>query len=114
VAASDDHCFPEDFLMPALVAWLIDALIVYAGSVVGRALISLGFAWLTYTGLDTTLSGLKGYAVSAVSGLSVEILGMMGVMKVGPSINIVVSALATRMLLDGLAPGGKISKLVKK
>jgi hypothetical protein len=100
--------------LPAIIAWLVDALIACAGSVAGQALLALGFSWLTYSGLDTTLTGLKTYAVSSLGGLSAEILGMLGVMKVGSSINIIASALATRMLIDGLQPGGKITKLIKK
>jgi len=100
--------------MPALVAALLTGLIQIASTLAGRVLVALGFMSITYTGLDSTLDWLKAQAVQAFQGLPAETLGMIGVLKVGSMISIIASALLARLLLDGLAPGGKISRLVKR
>lgn len=100
--------------MPAFVAALLDGLILVAGSIAGRVLVSLGYALLTYTGLMTTMTWLKTEAVAHIQALPPEVVGMLGLLKVGSIISIITSAIATRMLLDGLRPDGSITKLIRK
>jgi len=100
--------------MPAFVAALLGGLINIAATLAGRVLVSLGFAAITYTGLSATLDWLKDQAITAMQGLPADVVSMMGYMKVGVAISIIASALATRMLLEGLSAGGSISKLVKQ
>jgi hypothetical protein len=77
-------------------------------------LLSLGFASLTYTGLSVTLDWLKGQALANLTALPLEVVSMLGLMKVGVSLSIIISALIVRMVLDGLSAGGSISRLVKQ
>src|SRR4051794_698103 len=99
--------------MPALVAWLLGGLGSIAGQVVGRALLSLGFGWLAYKGMDTTLTWLKSQALAGFSGLTPQVLGLLATMKVGESISIVFSALLVRLTLQGFKQGGAIYKMVR-
>jgi hypothetical protein len=96
------------------VAALLGGLVNIAGTLAGRVLLALGFASVTYGGLSATLTWLKSQAVSSFQGLPAGVMGMLSAMKVGESLSIIVSALAARMLLEGLSAGGSISKLVKR
>jgi len=100
--------------MPPFVAALLGGLINIAATLAGRVLVALGFAAVTYTGLSTTLDWLKAQAVSAMQGLPADVVAMLGYMQVGVAMSIIASALATRLVLEGLSSGGAISKLVKQ
>jgi ABC-type phosphate transport system permease subunit len=80
---------------------------------VGRVLVALGVGFVTYKGLDVTTSYLKTQALDALTGLPSVAVGMLGVMQVGTAINIIVSAIAVRMLLSGVA-NGSLRKLTQK
>lgn len=99
--------------MPLLVAALIGGLVQAAFSIVGRVLISLGFAYLTMTGIDTSLDWIKGQIASSVGGLPAQALAVLSACRVGSAVAIVLSALAARMVFDGMA-SGTIRKLVLK
>lgn len=99
--------------MPAFIAALLGGLINIAGSLVGRVLIALGMSVVTFTGLSTTLDWVKGQAVAALTGLPAEMLGLVGLLGVGEFISIIASALAARLLLNGLTDGS-IKKLAMK
>jgi cell division protein FtsX len=88
--------------MPTFIAAIGGMLISLVGTLAGRVLIALGISVVTYTGITTTLDFLKSQAISAFSGLPVEVFSILGVLKVGQCISIVTSAIAAKLLLDGL------------
>lgn len=100
--------------MPAFVAMLLGGLISVAGHIAGRVLLALGFGWLSFAGVDTSLTWLKTQAVDALHGLPAGVLGLLATLKVGEFISIIFSALLVRLLLAGLTPGGSIYKLVRR
>lgn len=88
--------------MPAIV-WAIGSLLVsLAGSLAGRVLIGLGIGVVTYTGMSTSLNFLKTQAVNAFHQLPPEVLGMLGVLRVGQCISIVSSAMVARLVINGV------------
>jgi len=99
--------------MPVFIAALIGALIQAAGTLVGRVLLSLGFGYVTFTGLDASLDFVKNMIVSHMGSLPAQAVAVLGAASLGSVLSIVLSALAARMLLDGLT-GGAIKKLVLK
>jgi len=99
--------------MPWLVGALLSGLLQIVGSLVGRVLVSLGAAVITYTGFSGTLNWLKSSAVTAALGLGPEIVGMLSVLKVGTSISIIFSAMLARLLVTGLT-GDTVKKWVTK
>lgn len=99
--------------MPAFIAALMGALINIAGTLVGRVLIALGMSVVTFTGVSTTLTWAKSNAVTALSALPVEVVGMLSSMGVGEFLSILLSALAARMTLQGLT-GGTVKRWVLK
>jgi hypothetical protein len=88
--------------MPVFIAAIGGMLINLVGSLVGRVLVALGMAVITYTGVNASLEAIKMQAIGTFQALPPEVFGMLSVMKVGVAISIVTSAIAARMLLDGL------------
>lgn len=99
--------------MPVFLAALAGAFINIAGTLAGRVLLSLGFGIVAYTGLNSTLSWLKTQAVSALSGLPAQALGMLATMKVGECISIIFSAILVRQILNGLT-SDTLKRLVQR
>lgn len=99
--------------MPAVVAWLLSGLITIAGTVAGRVMLSLGFSLITYGGIDTTLTWLKEQAISSLTTGAATVVPLLAYMKVGVVINIIVSATAAKLLLNGLSSGA-LKKWVTK
>ena len=92
---------------------LLGGLINIAGTLAGQALIALGISVVTYSGVDASLGWLKGNFVTAASGLPVEVVGMLALMKVGSCVSMVASAMAVKLSLAGLT-GGTFKNWVKK
>lgn len=99
--------------MPLLVAALIGGLIQAAFSMVGRVLIALGFSIITWTALDTSLEWVKAQIASSMAGLPAQALDVLGACRLGSAVAVVLSAIAARMLFDGMT-GGAIKKMVLK
>lgn len=88
--------------MPVFVAAIAGALINIVGTLVGRVLVALGMAVVTFTGINASLDALKTQAITSFQGLPPEVFGMLSTMKIGVAISIVTSAIGARLLLDGL------------
>lgn len=88
--------------MPSFVAAIGGMLINLVGTLVGRVLVALGVSVVTYTGINATLDGLKSQAISAFAALPPDVLSILSLMRVGQCISIVSSAIAARLLLNGL------------
>ena len=99
--------------MPVFLAALIGGLVSAAGSLVGRILISLGVSYVSYKGLDVLFSGIQTAIQANISGLPSGVVGLMGILKIGTSINIIFSAIVVRLTLGGLT-GGAVKKMVLK
>jgi len=99
--------------MPAFISAFLGGLITISGTLAGRVMLALGFSAVTYTGISGSLTWLKAQALSHFTGLGVEVLGMLSVLKVGECISIVTSAILARMLLNGLA-GDAVKRLVMR
>lgn len=87
--------------MPAFLPWVISALLggfrFVAGSLAVQVLVGLGIGVISYTGMDISLTYLKGQAINNIGGLPADLIGLLGFMKVGNFINIVTSAMVARM-----------------
>lgn len=99
--------------MPYLVGALLSGLIQIVGTLVGRVLVSLGLGLVTYTGVSASLNYLKSSAVSAALGLGPDVVGMLSILKVGVSINVIFSAMLARLVIQGLQ-GDTLKKWVTK
>ena len=99
--------------LPIIAASLIGGLISVTGTIVGRVLVALGVGVVTYTGVQVGIDSLLYNLDSAISGVPADILGLLGFMRVGEALNIIISAMSARMLLNGLQ-GDTIKKWVLK
>lgn len=88
-----------------LVGWLLGGLINIMGTLVGRVLISLGLSYTTYSGIDTLLENIHSQFLAQMSTLSGPSLQIIGVLQIGTSVNILVSAISTKLLLSGITSG---------
>ncbi|MDA8445301.1 DUF2523 domain-containing protein [Paracidovorax valerianellae] len=98
--------------MPAFIAAIGGMLLNLMGSFAGQVLISLGIAAVTYTGVDTVLTTLKGNVLQAMTGLPADMVALLSYMQVGVAISIVTSAVAVRMGINGMT--GAVTRFRKK
>lgn len=91
--------------MPLLVMALWGAFLRLAPTIVGRALLALGFQAVTITGLTVSLDWATSYVASHWSGLPAVSLQVLGALKVGTDIGIIVGAVSARMVLQGIEGG---------
>lgn len=87
----------------ASVIW--GAFLNIIGSVVGRALVALGLGVVTFTGMNASLDWMRDQAVSSILQLDPQVVQLLGVLKVGTFISIISSAVAVRLLLNGVQSG---------
>jgi hypothetical protein len=99
--------------MPVFIAALLGGLINIAATLAGRVLIALGFSFVVYQGVDTSLQFLKTQAIAGVLALPPEAVAIASTLKVGVCINIVFSAIMARLLLTSMT-GGVIKRMVLK
>lgn len=89
--------------MPAILLALGSMLLQLVGSMAGRALIGLGIGVVTYSGINATIEWVKQEAINGLLGLGPEVVGLLGMLKVGVAINIVFSAMVARALINGIS-----------
>jgi len=99
--------------MPIFLAALLGGLIQAAGSIAGRVLLALGFGYVAYTGITTALDGLKGAAISYLTGAPAQIIVIMSMLKVDRALSLIFAAVAVRLLLDGLTSGA-VKRMILK
>lgn len=91
--------------MPAIIAALLGGLINIVGTLAGRVLVALGIGVVTYSGINTAIDFLKSQAISGLSALPADLVGIIAYMKVGVCINILSSAYLARLALNGMTSG---------
>jgi len=99
--------------MQLFIAALIGALIQAAGSLVGRILLSLGIGYAVYTGVDTSIAWAKGQVVQHIGALGSQVVATAGALQVGRIISIIMSAITTRLAVQGMT-GGALKKFTVK
>jgi len=99
--------------MPVFIAAIGGMLINIVGHLAGRVLVALGIGVITYTGLSSSLDWIKAQALGALSGMPAEAVQLAGFLKVGTCISIVTSAIAARMLINGMQ-GDTVKRWVLK
>lgn len=102
--------------MNLFIAALLGGLVQAAGTLVGRVLISLGVGFVVFTGVDASITAIKGQALASLNSATSfgpQIAAFIGVLQVGTCINIVFSAWSARLVLAGLT-GGTLKRMVLK
>ena len=99
--------------MPIFIASLLGGLVQVASSLVGRVLLALGIGYVTYQGLDFALAQIGQLIFANFSSVPSQVLGVMSHLQIGAAINIQLSAVAARLVLNGLTSGA-VTKMVIK
>lgn len=99
--------------MPVFVAAFLGGLAQIAASLVGRVLLALGMSYVTYKGIDASITFLVSHVMQTLQGLPADILQIAALTKIDKAIAILSAAFMVRLTLNGLT-GGAIKKLVVK
>jgi len=99
--------------MPIFIAALLGGLAQAAASLVGRVLIALGIGYVTYQGLDFALANIKDLIFANLTGVPAQTLAVMARLNIGEFINIQISAISARLLLNGLTSGSFTKMVIK-
>ena len=99
--------------MPVFIAALIGGLVQAAGTLVGRVLMSLGFGYVIFSGLDTSITWAVNAATANVSGLPAAAKAVAEALRIPQIISVIGTALTLRLAFNGMT-GGAVRKLVQK
>lgn len=99
--------------MPPFIAALLLGLAPILSNVLAKVILAFGVGFAVYTGVDVALTTVKGVASSSWSGLPASVLGMLGLLRVDQALNLVLSAVTVRFVLEGMTGGG-LRKLIWK
>jgi hypothetical protein len=83
------------------------------GHVVSRVLLSVGFGYVTYIGVESLISMVTGQITASLSGIPANMAAILSLLKVVPITSLYLSAFAASFLPGILGPGG-FTKLVMK
>lgn len=95
--------------MPIFLAALLGGFVTALGSIVGRILISLGIGFVTYQGFDVLLGFIKTRIQTEFAGLDPIILQVFSTLQIDTAINILFSAFAVRLVIQGIT-GGSVTR----
>lgn len=99
--------------MPLWVASIVGGLIEVAGTIVGKVLLSLGLGYAVFTGVDTSIGWARDAFFQSLAGLPAGAVGVLALLKIGVCVSMLVSALTTRLTIQGLT-GGTLKRMVQK
>lgn len=91
---------------PALA--LAPFLLSMVGSIVGRVLLALGFAVVTFAGMDIAIDGLKNVVSQGVSQLPSMVFDLFMLAGGGHSLNMLFSAISFRLAYWALTKSTRI------
>lgn len=96
-----------------IVQMIVGGLAASMATLVGRALLALGIAYVTFTGFDVAMSSIYQQIQSNFSGIPTEILSFLAWCWVDKAISIIVSAYTASVTIK-LAGGTTLTKMVAK
>lgn len=88
--------------MPALFPLIAKFLALVVSGLVFRALASLGFAYVTYSGLNSVIDTIKSYTIGLFSAVPDDVVYILGLAKIDVAFNIMLSAVVARLALAGM------------
>ena len=100
-------------LIPVIAASSIGGvLLTLVSSLVGRVLLALGLGLVTFTALDPLLEQFRTRYFDQLSGLPSDIIGFVGLLKIGDAVQILFAALATKLAMTAVQ--GAVKRWVVK
>lgn len=67
-----------------------------------RGVAALGFAYVTYKGINILINSTKSYITGLFSGLPPEVAQILGLARIDVAINIIFAAIVARFVLAGM------------
>lgn len=99
--------------MPAIFPLIAKFLALVVSGLVFRALASIGFAYVTYTGLGSIMDNIKSYITGLFSAVPSDVVMILGLAKVDVAFNIMLAAVMARLALAGMDKvSGSLTALV--
>ncbi|MFA0968794.1 MULTISPECIES: DUF2523 domain-containing protein [Pseudomonas syringae group] len=92
--------------MPALIGLFLRMVGLSIVPLGWKLLRGLGFAAISYIGIDAALDKAKGYAFAQLGGLPGDWIAVLGMLKIDVCLNILFSAYIARALLAGMNKAG--------
>lgn len=74
-------------------------------SLVGRILVYLSIGYFTYTGVDILMDSVRLAALSNLGQVADVLVGVVGMMKIEESLNVLLSATVAKYAMAGLTNG---------
>jgi hypothetical protein len=99
--------------MPLFVGLLWGGFVSVLGSLVGRILIALAITYVSYQGIDVLIQSVKTSALASMGAMGV-LSGVVGMLKLGECMNVVVSAVVAKYTIGGLTSGAVTKMVLKK
>ena len=89
--------------MPYLI-WVISSFIFYViVPLVTKVLKALGIGSVMYVGINLVMGEVDSYITSQLGSVAADMRGILGLAKVDVAINILLSAVTTRLTLSGVS-----------
>ncbi|MFS4549090.1 DUF2523 domain-containing protein [Comamonas resistens] len=98
--------------MPAFLGSLGGLLLSLVGGLIGRALASLGIAFISYYGVSEALDFLKNLVSHNLHMLPPDVLAILGVLQVGRALTILFSCMFANMVMNGITGGASLKKMI--
>lgn len=99
--------------MPIFLAALLGGLLQAAASMAGRVLISLGVGFVTYSGVNATISYIVNIIHTTVQGTPALLLAALGLVQFDVVVSMLVAAVTAKFVINGLTSGA-LKKMVYK
>ncbi|NHQ85295.1 DUF2523 domain-containing protein [Iodobacter sp. HSC-16F04] len=88
------------------IAALIGGLVSAAATFFGRALIAFGVGVVSYSGISKLLDNIKLDIIQNLKDIPIEIVQVMGLLKIDVCISILLSAFTAKLVISGLTASG--------
>lgn len=101
--------------MPYLVGSILGGLISLMGSLIGRAILALGFGFVEYAGISTLVAYVIAQANSAFGNFagSSAMMAWAGFFRIDIHVSILISAIGVKLLMNSLG-GATVRRLIQK
>ena len=99
--------------MQIIVAWIVGGFLTAVASFVGRLLVSLAIGYVTYQGISFLLDQIESLIFQSFAGLSAQVIAILGLLQIGSAISVTLSAVAARLVINGLVNGAMTKAVIK-
>lgn len=100
--------------MPVFIAGLWTAALALIPTFVGKVLIALGVAYVSYRGINEVFTVARETLFLNIAGGGAVVLQLAGILQIGTAINIISSSYLAKLAVDGVIAGVFTKTVFKK